>query len=78
MRVLQVYAGPMTEGLTLEPDPFDKVVEAILNDPEVRASLDEQDALFQQGKLKTYTNEEVRARLQARGVSLPDDAPTAE
>jgi hypothetical protein len=68
----------VTEPLALEPDPFDKVVEAVLNDPDVRASLDEQDVLFERGELKTYTTDEVRAKLKERGVPLVDDEPASD
>lgn len=57
----------------LEPDPFDKEVEAILRDPEVIADLDEQHASLERGDLKSYTNDEVRDRLRTLGVPLLDD-----
>ena len=73
-----MYDRTVTEPLELEPDPFDKVVEAVLNDPNVRASLDEQDALYERGELKTHTTDEVRARLKERGVPLADGEPASD
>lgn len=61
----------------LEPDPFDKVVENVLQDPQLLAELDEQHAQFERGELKLHGDEEVRTRLRARGVSLLDDPRTA-
>lgn len=58
--------------------PFDKVVEAVLNDPDVRASLDEQDALYERGELKTYSTDEVRAKLKERGAPLADDESASD
>jgi len=58
----------------VEPDPFDKVVEEMLRDPVLLAELDEQHAKIDRGEAKLRSNEEVRARLLARGVPLRDDS----
>lgn len=59
----------------LEPDPFDETVEAMLRNPALLADLDEQHAMLDRGELRTFTNDEVRARLERLGVPLLDDPP---
>jgi hypothetical protein len=57
----------------LTPDPFDEQIEALLSEPAVIAHLDDLRDRREKGTLVTHSDEEVRARLRARGVSLPDE-----
>lgn len=48
----------------LAPDPFDKEVEAMLQDPRVIARLDDLHARLDRGELETLPMEEVRSRIE--------------
>lgn len=55
------------------PDPFDEQVSALLRDPAVVAHLDDLRERRERGSLVTHADAEVRDRLRARGVPLPDE-----
>lgn len=59
------------------PDPFDDQVAALLRDPSVIAHLDDLRERRESGTLVTHSDAEVRERLRARGVPLPDEPDTA-
>jgi hypothetical protein len=54
------------------PDPFDEQISALLSDPGVVAHLDDLRERREHGTLVTHSEAEVRDRLRARGVPLPD------
>jgi hypothetical protein len=68
----------MAAAVHLEPDPFDKVVEELLSDPQLQAELDEQHAKIDRGEAKLYSEDEVATRLRALGVPLPDEDASGE
>lgn len=68
----------MAGAVHLEPDPFDKVVDELLSDPQLQAELDEQHAKIDRGEARLYTQDEVEARLRALGVLLPDEDASGE
>ncbi len=68
----------MAGAVHLEPDPFDKVVDELLSDPQLQAELDEQHAKIDRGEARLYTQDEVEARLRALGVPLPDEDASGE
>jgi hypothetical protein len=72
------YDRPMAAAVHLEPDPFDKVVEELLSDPQLQAELDEQHAKIDRGEAKLYSEDEVATRLRALGVPLPDEDASGE
>jgi hypothetical protein len=61
-----------TGAMALSPDPFDEDLERLLADPEVRARLDELEERRRRGELVLHEDAEVRRRLEARGIRLPD------
>ena len=58
--------------MALAPDPFDEEIERLLADPEVLARLDELDERRPRGELVLHDAAEVRRRLEAKGVRLPE------
>lgn len=58
--------------MALAPDPFDEDLERLLADPEVLARFDELEERRQRGELVLHEDAEVRRRLEARGIRLPD------
>lgn len=61
-----------TDVMALAPDPFDEEIERLLADPDVLARLDELEERRRRGELVLHDDAEVRRRLRARGVRLPD------
>ncbi len=47
----------MAGAVHLEPDPFDKVVDELLSDPQLQAELDEQHAKIDRGEARLYTQD---------------------
>ncbi len=61
-----------TEAKALAPDPFDEEIERLLADPDVLRRLDELEERRQRGELVLHDDAEVRRRLEATGVRLPE------
>lgn len=61
-----------TAAMALAPDPFDQEIERLLADPDVLARLDELEERRRRGELVLHDDAEVRRRLRAKGVRLPD------
>jgi hypothetical protein len=60
------------EGMALAPDPFDEEIERPLADLGVLRRLDELEERRQRGELVLHDHAEVRRRLEAKVVRLPE------